>query len=72
MLNEIGEGRVEVCINNIYGTVCDSRWDILDARVVCHQLNHTSNGGLSACAYIHILPKVHTINNFPLFQILCL
>ena len=49
VLSEIGEGRVEVCINNMYGPVCDNRWDILDARVVCHQLSHTSNGGLSAC-----------------------
>ncbi len=32
------DGRVEICINNIYGSVCDDRWDILDATVVCSQL----------------------------------
>ena len=38
------EGRVEICKNNIYGTVCDDRWDELEARVVCGQLRHPSNG----------------------------
>ena len=51
VLGGIGEGRVEVCIDNVYATVCDDHWDILDARVVCHQLNNTSNGESSACAF---------------------
>ena len=42
------EGRVEICINQVWGTICSgssySRWGVTDGRVVCKQLGHQEFG----------------------------
>ena len=61
------EGRVEVCINHVWGTVCSSRysrysywwwsynyyWGTTDSNVVCRQLGHMELGTIIFCYYKH-------------------
>ena len=45
-----GEGRVEICLDGSFSTICDDGWGSADAQVVCRQLGY--NNGTSTCVCV--------------------
>ena len=44
------EGRVEICIDNVWGAVCSDEWNKIDALIICKQLG-LGLGGMVAWCY---------------------
>ena len=38
------EGRIEICYNATWGTVCDNMWEPINDGVACRQLGFSSTG----------------------------
>ena len=64
------EGRLEVCLNNVWGTVCGTSWGNNNAAVACRQLGYQPTGeedficcidvlivGYPSCLYFYIISQ---------------
>ena len=51
------EGRLEVCINQVWGTVCSRSWSSADSRVACRQLGHQELGMVSILKALYTYDK---------------
>ena len=51
------EGRLEVCINQVWGTVCSKYWHTADTKTACRELGYQELGKLKiyCCQYEYVI-----------------
>ena len=64
------EGRLEICINNAWGTVCHDSFSKDDAEVACRQLGNITGTSCTLYAIYSIILYMIQINNRRLSQLL--
>lgn len=48
-------GRVEICINRVWGRVCNNMWSIEEAQVACKQLGFSAQGSyMNSAVTVHV------------------
>ena len=64
-----GSGRVEILVNNQWGTICDVFWGLTDAEVACHELGYigalqATDGGCKFIIFILVNFILYTYIDF--------
>jgi len=55
------QGRVEICIGEQWGTVCDDFWGETDASVVCKEMGYSQNGQFAFQLWINVYICIDTV-----------
>ena len=53
------EGKVLMCLNGVWGTLCDETFSKTDAQIVCYEAGYS--GGMKHLYYVHIFIKINNV-----------